>query len=158
MRAQLLAFPNFSLIKYLSLHPATKLCQVSQAPRPPQLRRYEWHGQIKAVCQREHNYIRSLIHPGSPICTSSAQHAQPMLKNNSLPGTHQPCCTHLVSPSTAESPECTLSRANLRTDFFCYRMGCHRDNVLGHFPPFCRKQETATHPCLSNIISCTNIF
>lgn len=35
MRAQSLAFPNFSLAKHLSLHPAAKLWQAPQASRDP---------------------------------------------------------------------------------------------------------------------------
>lgn len=74
-RAQLLAFPNFSLAKYLSPHPATKLCQVPQAARLPSCA--DRNGTIRSATyiSGNHTYVRSLIKPldASPAHTTHAQ-------------------------------------------------------------------------------------
>lgn len=118
----------------------------------PPLHRSEEQGHIRAVCQME-LYLCQL--PNSPwqptLPPAPPQHAQPMLKNNSSPGTYQPCCVHHCVPPT---PLCCrgapvyTEQTHLGTDFFSRRMGCHGDKVLCiTFHPCCShgwQQVTAT--------------
>lgn len=150
-RARLLASPNFSLAKYLSLHPATKLCQVPQAPRPPSCA--DTNGTVRSGTYISGNrtYVRSLIHLHSPP-----------LHPRCLPSTHNPCprTTHHLACTNPAAHTLLLQRgscvhteqSDLGTDFFPCWMGCHGDGVLCiAFRPAAgsnsRQRGTATHPC-----------
>lgn len=101
----------------------------------PPLHRSEEQGQMRAVCQMELYLCQLSNSPWQPtLLPAPPQHAQPMLKNNSSPGTYQPCCVHPVSlspPPLLQRGSCVhTEQTDLGTDFFSRRMGCHGDNVL----------------------------
>lgn len=89
------------------------------------------------LCQVPNSPWQPHLHLRCPACTT---HAQEQLITWHTPTLlHTPC----VPLHCRESLECTLSRADLGTDFFRCRIGCHRDHVLCHFPPCCRQQQEA---------------
>lgn len=99
-----------------------------------------------------------------------AQHTQPMLRNNSSPGRHQPCCAHPVSPptSTAEGLLHT-HRAECPGDRLFSPIGWAATGTLSYVSPSALLQAAiagsggwlpipAPRFRLSNIINCTSIF
>lgn len=148
-RAQLLAFLNFSLAKYLSLYPATKLCQVPQADRLPSCR--DRNGTIRSATyiSGNHTYVRSLIKTpdASPAHTTHAQ--------EQLTTWYTPTLLHIprVPPTPLQRGCCIhTEKSDLGTDFFPHWVGCPGDSVLCGvtFHPAAgrssKQQEPATHP------------
>lgn len=148
-------FPNFSLAKYLSLHPATKLCQVPEAPRPPSCMDANSMVRSGLYVRWNRTYVRSLIHLCSPPHTSAACPACTTHAQEKLIPWHTP--TLLRTPHGPPPPlqrgSCVhTEQSDLGTDSFPRRMGCHRDSVLcvtfhTAAGSNSRQRGTATHPC-----------
>lgn len=110
MRAQSLAFPNFSLAKHLSLHPATKLWQVPRASRP--LSCENTNGTVRPGLYGRGDSPR--LYPYSPPDTPPpVQHTQAMLKNTRSP--RAPLLpSHRCLRRTKRCPQTSSSAGGLR--------------------------------------------
>lgn len=151
----MLPFPKFSLAKYLSLHPVTKL---SGSP-----------GTQTASCVDTNNLVRSELYiRWNCMCQVPDSPWQLPLHLCCLPGTRHPCfrTTHHLSrintavhtlchPSTAEWLLCAYTAVTWGQA--CFPIGwAAMGTVSCHFPPCCRQHSRhygmTTHLCptLSN--------